>query len=140
MVTVNSYANHDYIIPKENCKKAVEVVLNKDFELFKTLYMPFESKHDKEAIQLINNKHDKYTKRRYTGINNFKIIKVTRIDDAKNNKYQSVRLNHEKYGYDTEIWVKYRFDSTSNNKAVNATGKCKFGLVDNNWYMINLLK
>ncbi|GIU45207.1 hypothetical protein TUM4438_18160 [Shewanella sairae] len=134
--------NIDISIPKENCIKAAEVVINQDVELFKALFIPNPAT-DAQVAQLLKTKHDKYFKKRYTGISNFRLSNAYDYyyEDAKNSINDVVSSEAKSKGYDEEVWIGYTFDTTDpeTNFDGEGGGYCRFAKVDEHWYMINLL-
>ncbi|MCL1066071.1 hypothetical protein L2735_04520 [Shewanella olleyana] len=132
----------DVSIPKENCIKAAEVIINQDVELFKALFFPNPAT-DAQVVQHLKARHDEYFKKRYLGINNFRLNNAfdSYYVDAKNSKVHDVSSSAKSKGYDEEVWIGYTFDSThpEGNTDAEAAGYCRFAKVDEHWYMLNLL-
>lgn len=62
LASFTCHAKLDLTIPKENCFKAVEIVKNKDEQLFKQLFTPVDHipNADKEITKLVDSTHNKY--------------------------------------------------------------------------------
>lgn len=142
-ITLSSYAHAaiDVAIPKENCLKAVEVVKNKDLALLKSIYLPVDVP-DSEYEALIKEAHDWAYVKDYSGINDFVIEDVKVFNNAKHSENYVVKISAERWGHDVEVWVQYSFESMNRDTNSEATigGHCRFALLNDNWYMINLLK
>ena len=84
----------------------------------------------------------KYTKSRYAGISNFAIKDYELVADPKSHKVMAVRSNVEKWQASQVLKVNYTFDTriVRTDKEQSVGGYCLFALVDNAWYMTNLLK
>ena len=96
---------------------------------------------EQQYKQFIKKKHDWAFVKRYTGINEFTLGKVTVFENAKNSKNNKVQRSALRWGHDLEVWVKYAFESTNRTTNAPATngGFCRFAMLDNTWYMVNLL-
>lgn len=142
-ITLSSYAHAtiDVAIPKENCLKAVEVVKNKDVELLKSIYIPIDATNYQYQA-FVNEIYDWAYVKNYNGINEFTIQDVKVFDNAKQSDNYVVKTSSDRHGHNVEIWVRYSFESINRTTNADATkgGYCKFALLDNKWYMINLLK
>lgn len=142
-ITLSPYAQAtiDVSIPKANCVKAEAVVKNKDLALLKSIYLPVDVP-DSEYEALIKEVHDWAYVKSYRGINDFMIDDVKVFNDAKRSDNYLVKSSAERRGHDVEVWVEYSFKSMNRDTNAKATkgGYCKFALLHNNWYMINLLQ
>ncbi|MEC8328408.1 MAG: hypothetical protein VX100_20295 [Pseudomonadota bacterium] len=142
-ITLSSYvhATIDVSIPKENCLKAVEIVKNKDVELMKSIYIPLDVP-DSDLKKAINKVHDWVYLKSYSGVNNFIVHDVRVFENAKQSDNYVVKSSAQRRGHDVEVWVRYSFETIDRTTNAEATrgGHCKFALLDNKWYMINLLK
>lgn len=76
LASFTCHAKLDLTIPKENCFKAVEIVKNKDEQLFKQLFTPVDHipNADKEITKLVDSTHNKYYVKEYDGIRNFRLV------------------------------------------------------------------
>jgi len=133
-------AELDVSIPKKNCLKVAEVVRNQDVVLLKSMYMPLNVT-EQQYKEFIKKKYDWAFVNSYTGINEFTLGEVTVFENAKNSKNNTVQRSALRWGHDLEVWVKYAFESTNRNTNAPATngGFCRFAMLDNTWYMVNLL-
>jgi hypothetical protein len=136
-----AYGQIDVTIPKENCLKAVDIVTHKDLTLFKQIYMPIKAS-DNQYLAFIEKIHDWAFVSDYSGINDFKIEEVRVFEHAKTSDNNDVKTSALRWGHDTEVWVDYAFNSTNRTTDAPATkgGFCRFALLNDTWYMINLLK
>ncbi|WP_162618092.1 hypothetical protein [Shewanella halifaxensis] len=134
--------NIDISIPKKNCIKAAEVVINQDVDLFKALFFPTPAT-DAQVTQHVKARYDRYFKKRYSGINNFRLDSSLNsyFDNAKKSEIHRVSSQAKSKNYDVEVWIGYAFDSTDpeTNFDAEGGGYCRFAKVDEHWYMLNLL-
>ncbi|MBH0020529.1 hypothetical protein I6F40_09270 [Pseudoalteromonas sp. SWXJ133] len=137
-------AELDLTIPKENCFKAVEIVKNKDKQLFKQLFTPVDQipNADKEITKLIDSTHKKYFGKEYDGIKNFRLVESKLVNYSEDTKYSVVEETYERWGYKEQAFIYYKFDAYDKRLKEQRTvyDKCRFGLKDGNWYMVNLLQ
>ena len=132
----------DYDAQKAHCVSAASIVKNQDYDAFKQL-VPLKIKGEEQAIKrLVDKQNKKYTKSRYAGISNFTIKDYELVADPKSHKVMAVRSNVEKWQASQVLKVNYTFDTRSvrTDKEQSVGGYCLFALVDNAWYMTNLLK
>lgn len=130
----------DVSIPKANCVKAEAVVKNKDLALLKSIYLRVDVP-DSEYEALIKEVHDWAYVKDYAGIKDFVIEDVKVFNNAKHSENYVVKSSAERWGHDVEVWVQYSFESINRDTNSEATkgGHCRFALLNDNWYMINLL-
>ncbi|MEM5553246.1 hypothetical protein WNY63_21295 [Pseudoalteromonas neustonica] len=137
-------AEPDLTIPKENCFKAVEIVKNKDEQLFKQLFTPVDHipNADKEITKLVDSTHNKYYAKEYDGIKNFRLVESKLVNYSEDTKYSVVEETYERWGYTEQVFIYYKFDTYDkrHNEKTTMYNKCRFGLKDGKWYMVNLLQ
>ncbi|TKB51566.1 hypothetical protein FCL40_03145 [Ferrimonas sediminicola] len=141
LASPQGFAQIDVTIPKEHCLKAVDIVANKDLTLMKQIYMPIEAS-DAQYRAFIQEIHDWAFVKDYSGINEFTTKGVKIFEHAKTSDNDYIRGSAQRWGHDTEVWVYYSFHSTNRTTNAPATkgGFCQFALLNDTWYMINLLK
>jgi len=144
LASFTCHAELDLTIPKENCYKAVEIVKNKDEQLFKQLFTPVDHipNADKEITKLVDSTHKKYYGKEYDGIKNFRLVESKLINYSEDTKYSVVEETYERWGYTEQAFIYYKFDTYDkrHNEKTTMYNKCRFGLKDGKWYMVNLLQ
>lgn len=128
--------------PHSLCKKSVNVVINQDVKLFRTIFAEIPATDEQVKMHLAD-LHDKYYNKSYLGIDNYRINEGREFafEDAKNANNNLVRQSAQMRGHDLEVWVGYRFDTVSpkTNKPRQASGYCKLAYLQNQWKIISLL-
>lgn len=144
LASFTCHAEIDLTIPKENCFKAVEIVKNKDEQLFKQLFTPVDHipNADKEITKLIDSTHKKYYGKEYDGIKNFRLVESKHVNYSEDTEYSVVEETYERWGYTDQAFIYYKFDAYDKRLKEQRTvyNKCRFGLKDGKWYMVNLLQ
>ncbi|WP_096739609.1 hypothetical protein [Pseudoalteromonas atlantica] len=144
LASFTCHAKLDLTIPKENCFKAVEIVKNKDEQLFKQLFTPVDHipNADKEITKLVDSTHNKYYVKEYDGIKNFRLVESKLVNYSEDTKYSVVEETYERWGYTEQAFIYYKFDAYDKRLKEQRTvyNKCRFGLKDGKWYMVNLLQ
>ncbi|KVX01511.1 hypothetical protein [Shewanella frigidimarina] len=142
LVFVAPPAELDISVPQANCMKAVDVIKNQDVALFKTIFYPI-SVTDAQVAQHLKKTHDEYYAKDYLGIKNFKLINYENFyfENAKNSNNDSVSSEAKRRDHNIQLWIGYHFDSINpqTNKEEVGGGHCRFALVEDNWYLLNLL-
>lgn len=132
----------DFETQKEQCIDAVNIVKDKDYEAFKKI-APLKVRNEEQAIKrLIDKQHNKYTKSRYAGIENFLIKDVELVTEPENHRTSAIRKSATKWQASQILKVNYVFDTkiVRTSKEQSVGGFCLYALIDNDWYMTNLLK
>ncbi|WP_448546481.1 hypothetical protein [Thalassotalea fusca] len=127
---------------KAQCIDAANIVKNQDYEAFKQI-APLKVRAEEQAIKrLVDKQNDKYTKSRYAGIKNFLIKDFELVEEPQSHRVSVVRRSVEKWQASQVLKVNYAFDTTvvRTNKEQSVGGFCLFALIDDAWYMTNLLK
>ncbi|MEL0632703.1 hypothetical protein V6237_07975 [Pseudoalteromonas carrageenovora] len=144
LASFTCHAEIDLTIPKENCFKAVEIVKNKDEQLFKQLYTPLDHipNADKAITKHVDRAHKKYYGKEYDGIKNFRIVESKLVNYSEDTEYSVVKGTYKKWGYTEQAFIYYKFDAYDKRLKEQRTvyDKCRFGLKDGKWYMVNLLQ
>lgn len=133
---------NDFEAQKAQCIAATNIVINQDYETFKQI-APLKVRTKDQAIKrLVDKQNAKYTKSRYASINNFLIKDFELLEKPQNHRISVVRKAAEKWQASKVLKVNYVFNTTvvRTNKEQTIGGYCLFGLIDNVWYMTNLLK
>lgn len=135
-------AELDISVPQANCLKAVDVVKNQDVALFKSIFYPV-AVTDTQVAQHLKITHDKYYTKNHFGIKNFNLAEYANyyFEDAKNSKNNTVSSEAKRRDHNIQLWIGYHFDSITpqTNKEEGSSGHCRFALVEDNWYLLNLL-
>lgn len=132
----------EYSEQENQCATASDIVTNQDYDTFK-LFLPEVLSNNTSALErLVTKQHNKYFGSRYNGIANFKTTDYELIKQPQSHKVSSVRRSHEKWGATKLLRIRYTFDTTivRTQKEQSVGGYCEFGYIDDNWYMLNLLK
>ncbi|QYJ76087.1 MULTISPECIES: hypothetical protein [Shewanella] len=131
----------EFPVLRENCKKAVDIVTNKDLALMKELFLPLDMPDSMYMAHIEKIHHWAFVKP-YTGINNFSIDGVRWFENAQQSENETVQGEAVDRGLEEVVWVTYSFDSTDSRsgKSTVRTSHCQFGLKEGKWYMYNLLK
>lgn len=128
--------------PYSLCEKSANVVINQDVALFREIFVETPV-NDEQVKAYLAEEHHKFFKKKYLGINNFRIDKGREwaFENAKNSSNYIVSSSAEKYGYDLELWINYKFDTfqTKDNRAHVAGGLCKLAYFQDKWQVISLL-
>ena len=144
LASFTCHAKLDLTIPKENCFKAVEIVKNKDEQLFKQLYTPLDHipNADKAITKHVDRAHKKYYEKEYDGIKNFRLVESKLVNYSEDTEYNVVKGTYKKWGYTEQAFIYYKFDTIDkrHNEKTTMYDKCRFGLKDGKWYMVNLLQ
>ncbi|BAJ00532.1 hypothetical protein [Shewanella violacea] len=124
------------------CEQAEKVVTNQDVTLFREIFIETPATDDQVKAYLAE-VHHKYFKKKYLGINNYRIEKGRELafENARNSLNYTVSSSSEKFGHNLELWVKYKFDTfdARNNNAHIAGGLCKLAYLQDKWQVISLL-
>jgi len=142
LMPLGSAHSAEYNDQKTQYLAASNIVQNQDYDEFKSLLPAVLASNDAALIRLVDKQHKKYFGSRYNGIANFKTIDFELIEQPQDHSVASVRRSVEKWGATKMLRVKYSFDTTivRTQKEQSVGGYCEFGYLDDNWYMLNLLK